>query len=126
MNISLKSFVSTIEADMIRYTYVFMLIMSISGKNIIEITRSKVKEFYLNHKNNCDIWSDCCTNKSRNECNDDHYSIDINASAISHLLSSPFISSCLISFHLISSYFISFPLALGRGLDITTSCWIYF
>ena len=37
--IILKSFVSTIEADMIRYTYVFMLIMSISGKNVIEITR---------------------------------------------------------------------------------------
>ena len=74
-----------------------MLIMSISGKNIIEITRSKVKEFYLNHKNNCDIWSDCCTNKSRNECNDDHYSIDINASAISHFL----------LFHFLSLYFLS-------------------
>ena len=37
--ICLKSFVSTIEADLIRHTYVFMLIMSISGKNVIETTR---------------------------------------------------------------------------------------
>ena len=121
MCIILRLFVSTIEADMIRYTYVFMLIMSISGKNVIEITRAKVKEFYLNHKDNSNIWSDCCTNKSRNECNDDHYSIDINTYTISRLLSSHFLL-----FHFLSSHFISFPLAVGRGLDITTSCWIYF